>query len=311
MHFDIVRIDGYTGDLSSRQPDKNIFVDRKKNSKYLLMILAGYKSFLYEDVFARVKAFTPKNYDVCIMSSGLFDETLNELAAENDWSYLSTAQNNIPLVQNLAIMLHEQAQLLFKIDEDIFITEGVFDTLLKTSDYVKEHGHYSQIGFVAPLIPINSHGHVRLLEKLGLIETYEKMFERAFYGSFYWQMIVNNPEVSKFFWGEGGFVPSIDAMNAAFRIQKMEYSICSIRFNIGCILFHRNLWRSMDGWQLPPPESYGGALDEFQICRFCLNNAFAMVVAENALVGHFSFGTQSDAMKEYYLNHREVFRCPK
>ena len=311
MNVDIVHVDGRAGKLHSRQPDKNIFVDRKKNSKYLLMILAGYKSFLYEDVFARVKAFTPKNYDVCIISSGLFDETLNELAAQNDWSYLSTSQNNIPLVQNLAIMLHEQAQLLFKMDEDIFITEGVFDTLLQTSDYVKEHGHYNQIGFVAPLIPINSHGYVRLLEKLGLIETYEKMFERANYGSFYWQMIVNNPEVSKFFWGEGGFVPSIDAMNAAFRIQKMEYSICSIRFNIGCILFHRNLWRSMDGWQLPPPESYGGALDEFQICRFCLNNAFAMVVAENALVGHFSFGTQSDAMKEYYLNHREVFRCPK
>ncbi len=104
------------------------------------MILAGYKPFLYEDVFARVKAFTSKHYDVCIISSGLFDDRLNELAAQNDWSYLSTAQNNILLIQNLAIMLHEQAELLFKIDEDIFITEGVFDTLLKTAYYVQQHG---------------------------------------------------------------------------------------------------------------------------------------------------------------------------
>ncbi len=309
MNVDIVRVDGCAGKLPSRQPDKNIFVDRKKNSKYLLMILAGYKSFLYEDVFARVKAFTPKNYDVCIMSSGLFDETLNELAAENDWSYLSTAQNNIPLVQNLAIMLHEQAQLLFKMDEDIFITEGVFNTLFKTGIYVQERGHYI-VGFVAPLIPINGYGHVRLLEKIGLLETYEKMFEPVLYGAQNWRMIEKNPDVAKFFWGEGGFVPTIDKMNAAFQTQKMSYSICPVQFSIGLIFFQRNLWKIMDGWQLPPPNDAGIGVDELQICRFCVSNSLAMVVAENALVGHLSFGQQNAAMKEYYLNHREIFRCP-
>ncbi|MBQ9496837.1 MAG: hypothetical protein IJR52_04595, partial [Selenomonadaceae bacterium] len=100
----------------------------------MLMILAGYKPFLFEDVFARVKSFTPKQFDVCILFSGLFDETLNKIAAENSWSYLSTAQNNIPFVQNLAIMLHAQAEFLFKMDEDIFITAGVFNTLLNTAE---------------------------------------------------------------------------------------------------------------------------------------------------------------------------------
>ena len=310
MHVDIVRISGDSNNPLS-QPGTNLFVDRRKNSAFLLMILAGYKSFLYEDIFARVKKFVPVHFDVCIISSGLFDETLNKIAAENDWSYLSTTQNNVPLIQNLAIMIHEQAEWLFKMDEDIFITEGVFDTLLKTYVHVQTHDHYHKIGFVAPLIPINSYGYVRILEKLDLLETYEKMFERAFYGSFYFQKIINHPDVSKFFWGEGGFVPSIDAMNAAFRIQKMEYSICSIRFNIGCILFHRDFWKAMGGWQLPPPESYGGATDEFQICRICAENAIAMVVAENSVVGHLSFCDQTEAMKEYYLTHREIFRCPK
>lgn len=309
MNGEIILVDG--NENFSPQPDKNIFVDRRKKSKYFLMILAGYKPFLFEDVFARVKAFTPKIFDVCIISSGLFDDTLNELAAQNDWSYLSTAQNNIPLVQNLAIMLHEQAQFLFKMDEDIFITEGVFDTLLRTADYFQTYGHYHKIGFVAPLIPINSYGHVRILEKLGLLETYEKMFERAYYGSAHWQMLFNNPDVSKFFWGEGGFVPSIDAMNAAFQAQKISYGICSFRFNIGCILFYRNFWKAMNGWQLPEEGNYGGRLDEVQICRICSNSASAMVVAENAVVGHLSFSDQTEAMKEYYLTHREIFRCPK
>ena len=274
------------------------------------MILAGYKPFLFEDVFARVKVFTPKQFDVCILSSGLFDETLNKIAAENSWSYLSTVQNNIPLVQNLAIMLHEQAELIFKMDEDIFITEGVFDTLFKTADHVQNHGHY-RVGFVAPLIPINGYGHVRLLEKLGLLETYEKTFEPVFYGAHPSRMIEKSPDVAKFFWGKGGIVPSIDEMNAAFRIQKISYSICSVRFSIGLILFHRNFWKLMGGLHMPPPNSSGLALDEDQICKFCLALSLGIIVAENAVVGHLSFGKQNAAMKEYYLAHREIFRCPK
>lgn len=274
------------------------------------MILAGYKPFLFEDVFARVKAFTPKQFDVCILSSGLFDETLNKIAAENSWSYLSTAQNNIPLVQNLAIMLHAQAEFLFKMDEDIFLTEGVFDTLFKTAAHVQEYSHYT-VGFAAPLIPLNSYGHARLLEKLGLIETYEKIFEKVFYGSQSNRMLCGNPDVAKFFWGEGGFIPPIDELNAAFRNQKFSYSLCPIRFSIGFIHFHRMLWRGMDGWKLPPENSFGPGFDEEYICKFCVNASLAMVVAENAVVGHLSFMQQTAAMKEYYLTHREVFRCPK
>ena len=249
------------------------------------MILAGYKPFLYEDVFARVKAFTPKHFDVCVMSSGLFDETLNQIAAENNWSYLSTAENNIPLVQNLAIMLHPQAEFIYKMDEDIF-------------------------RFVAPLIPINPYGYVRLLEKLGLIETYEKMFEPVYYGANN-RMITTNLDVAKFFWGEGGIFPSIDKMNAAFQNQKISYSICSIRFTIGMIMFHRDLWLTMDGLKVNQVGNYGLGLDEWVICQFCVMEALAMVVAENAVVGHLCFCSLTSAMKEYYLTHRERFRCPK
>ena len=310
MHVDIVRIDGRDYNSLSRQAGKDIFIDLKKNSRILLMILAGYKSFLYEDVFARVKAFTPKHFDVCVISSGLFDETLNKIAAENNWSYLSTTENNIPLVQNLAIMLHPQADFLFKMDEDIFVTEGCFETLFKTPEHAHKYGHYN-VGFVAPLIPINGYGHVRILEKLGLIETYEKIFEPVLYGVQYNRMIERNPEVAKFFWGEGDIVPSIDAMNAAFRIQKISYSVCSVRFSIGLILYSRNLWKAMDGWKLPRPGNNGGGLDEEQICQFCALNSLGMIVAENAVVGHLSFLQQNAAMKEYYLTHREKFRCPK
>lgn len=273
------------------------------------MILAGYKPYLFEDIFARVKAFTPEQFDICITSSGLFDETLNQIAAENGWSYLSTAQNNIPLAQNFTIAIHDKAEFICKMDEDIFVTAGTFETLLKTYEHVYRHGHYN-VGFVAPLIPINGYGHIRILEKLGLLETYEKTFEPVLYGAQPNRMIEKSPEVAKFFWGEGGIVPSIDDMNAAFSILKISYSICSVRFSIGLILFHRNLWEAMGRWQLPPPNNAGLGTDEAQICQFCVALSLGMVVAENSVVGHLSFRQQNAAMKEYYLTHREKFRCP-
>ena len=272
------------------------------------MILAGYKPYLFEDVFARVKAFTPNQFDICITSSGLFDETLNQIAAENDWSYLSMAQNNIPLAMNAAIMVHDKAEFIYKMDEDIFVTNGCFETLLKTYDYVLHYGHYN-VGFVAPLIPINGYGHIRVLEKLGLLETYEKTFERTLYGAQGHRMIEKSPEVAKFFWGEGGFVPSIDRMNAAFQIQKISYSICSIRFSIGLILFNREIWKYMGGWRVVP-NKIGLGVDEDQICTFCMAYSFGIIVSENAVVGHLSFGKQNAAMKEYYLAHKDKFRCP-
>lgn len=309
MNFEVVRISGQNYNSLPCSPDVNIFIDRQKNSNMLLIILAGYKPYLFEDVFARVKAFTPKYFDICITSSGLFDETLNKIAAENGWSYLSTAQNNIPLAQNLAIMIHDKAEFIYKMDEDIFITSGTFETLLKTYNHVYRYGHYN-VGFVAPLIPINGYGHIRVLEKLGLLETYEKTFERALYGAQVDRMIEKNPEVAKFFWGEGGLVPSIDDMNKNFRAQEISYSICSIRFSIGLILFYRKTWEKMGGWQLPPSGYPGLGIDEVQISQFCVTFSLAMVIAENSVVGHLSFQQQNAAMKEYYLAHREKFRCP-
>ena len=310
MSFNVIIIDGQKNSNSSlRLPDENIFFDRRKNSNGLLIILAGYKPFLFEDVFDRVETFAPGELDVCVVSSGLFDETLAHIAEKNNWSYLSTVQNNVPLVQNLALSLHEGAEFVYKMDEDIFLTEGSFETLLKTYEHVQTRGHYN-VGFVAPLIPINGYGHIRLLEKLGLLETYEKTFEPVLYGAHSNRMIEKSPEVAKFFWGEGGTIPSIDRMNAAFRIQKMSYSICPVRFSIGFILFRREFWQLMGGWQLPSSDNAGVGLDEAQICNFCMAYSFGIVIAENAVVGHLSFGQQNEAMKEYYLNHREKFHRP-
>lgn len=295
--------------ISDNAEDReNIFFDRRKNSQILLNILAGYKPYSYEDVFARVKKFVPKNFDVCITSSGLFDRKLYDIAKENGWSYLSTARNSIPGVQNLIMPLYENAQMIFKMDEDIFVTQNCFEKLLQTFNHCQTKGRYN-VGFVAPLIPINGYGHVRILEKLGLDEYYEEKFEKIICACQHERMLHKSPEVAKFFWGEGNIVPSIDLMNAAFQIQKMEYRACPIKFSIGFILFHRNLWKAMGGWATPLVGNGGGA-EEVQVCNFCMMNSLGIIISENTVVGHLAFYQQNAAMKEYYLTHREKFRCP-
>ena len=85
----------------------HVFVDRRKRENKLCIILAGYKSYLYEDVFGRLVRYMPEDMDVCIVSSGLYAKELEEIAEAQGWSYLSTERNCITLAQNVAILLHQ------------------------------------------------------------------------------------------------------------------------------------------------------------------------------------------------------------
>ena len=308
MNIDIRMVDGqqpYDSVELSKIKDRNLFIDRRKNSNMLLFILAGYKPYLYEAVFSRVKLFSPEGMDVCVISSGLFDKELDRIAKENSWSYLSTMRNCLTLAQNIAILLHPKAEWLFKMDEDIFVTKHSFKTMLDTYCAVHNNDSYN-ISFVAPLMPLNGYGHVRVLQKLGMTGVYEKMFEKVKYAAISNRMIGYSPEVAKFFWGENGFIPSIDYMDEEFHSQEFKYRACPVRYSIGFILMRRDLWDVMGGWKVPE-EGSGMGMDEDQINQFCIMYSFAMIVSENTVVGHFSFGQQNDAMREYYASHKDKF----
>ena len=109
-----------------RVKGKYTFIDRKKDSDRLCIILAGYKQFLWEDVFGRLAKYAPKDIDICIVSSGIYSEELAKIAEKNKWSYLSVKQNKVSLVQNIAINLFNKANYIYKIDEDIFVTKNFF-----------------------------------------------------------------------------------------------------------------------------------------------------------------------------------------
>ena len=291
--------------FNSKIKTKYKFVNRSKGSKKLCIVLAGYKEFAYDIFFERIKKFSPADIDFCIVSSGKYCEVLDKICQENNWSYLSTERNNVCVAQNLAIHLHSDAEYIYKLDEDIFITENYFETTFETMQRVAEESDYA-VGFVAPLILINGYSTLRILKKLNLREEYEKRFEKLYHAHGSERMIENNPDVAEFMWGKGGIIPHIDEINRIFQSEEFSYSVCPIRFSIGAVLFKRESFEGM-GMFIVSKKGNGLGDDELQLCNITMELSRAIIVAENSVVGHLSFGRQNKAMKEYFFNHPEKF----
>ena len=295
--------------FKSKTKTKYKFVNRSKSNKKLCIVLAGYKEFAYDIFFKRIKEFSPPDIDFCIISSGKYCEVLEKICQENDWSYLSTKRNNVCVAQNVAIQLHPNAEYIYKLDEDIFITENYFETTFETLQRVTEESDYA-VGFIAPLILINGYSTLRILKKLNLREEYEKRFEKLYHAHGSDRMIENNPDVAEFMWGKDGIVPHIDEINRIFQSEEFSYSVCPIRFSIGAVLFKREVFEEFGMFNV---SAIGNDLgnDEAQLCSIAIESSKAIIVAENSVVGHLSFGTQNNTMKEYFSNHPERFDFAK
>lgn len=288
-------------EMKNNLTNKYKFEDRKNNKEKACFILAGYKEFLYDSVFTRVKKYVPDDVDVCILSSGKHSEKLSKIAKCNNWSYLSTTRNNVALIQNVAINVFSNAKYIYKIDEDIFITKNFFDTTLKTLEYCKEKSNFFP-GIVAPTIPINGFANMIILERFNLKQVYEEKFEQPKCAAGNKRMIENNPKVAKFFWGDENYLPSIDKIDEELNKDKFDFVPCPIKFSIGAILFERELWKDMGMFHVGSGAGMGN--DEKQICTYCMLASRPIIVSKNTAVGHLSFGPQNKEMKEYYLNRK-------
>lgn len=279
------------------------FKDRSAGADYLCIVLAGYKEFLYPATMSRLKRFAMQNMDICIITSGKFLQTVDNLCRENNWSYLSTRENNVSLVQNAAIHLHPKARYIYKLDEDIFITEHYFENMLRAYHHAEQKDYLP--GAIAPLIPLNGYGHVRILAKLHLTEQYAAQFELPLYAAGADRQIESNPAAAAFFWDRSS-VPSIDEMNTSFSSEALSEYPCAIRFSIGAILFTRAFWEEI-GYFSVNRKSNGLGDDEIELCSKCCLHSRPIMVSENVVVGHLSFGLQNASMEKFFKTHTSLF----
>lgn len=267
------------------------FEDRRSGARHLVLILAGYKEHLWPWVFPRFLRGAPADADVCIASSGRHVPELARIAAENGWSYLASAGNQISVVQNLAIREHPDARMIVKVDEDIFVPDGFFGDLLVGFERVKSDGLYTP-GICSPVLNVNGYSYVNFLETLGLLEAYVERFgERTRRSGLI--KATDTGEGALWLWERS--LP-LDEVAAKFAALPFGYSAVPHRFSIGAIAYERDLWEEMGGFWLgsEPP---GLGADEEQICRTCMSLSRVIVVLDNLFAGHFAFGVQEPAMR--------------
>ncbi len=291
------------------------FINRSKGREKLCLVLAGYKNYLIPAVMGRLRKFAPEDVDICIITSGKWSGEIDRLCEENNWSYLSTKRNNVALAQNMCIELHRKANYIFKLDEDIFLTEKYFERMLETYKECKRNADYN-IGVLAPLLPINGYGHFKLINKFGLTDMYKKKFGDLKIAAGIDRKIENSPELARFMWGEPITVdgkeyrlPTIDEMNRRLSEEPAEIVACPIRFSIGAILFERKLWKDMGYFKVDVGAGMGR--DEAQLCSYCLLESKPIMVSSNILVGHLAFGSQNQSMREYLEKNPEMFLPPE
>lgn len=291
------------------------FVDRSRGSDKLCIVLAGYKPTLWGDVFGRLAMCVPQDVDVCIMTSGLESDELRGLAAERGWSYLSTSVNHISFVQNLAIELHHKARWIYKVDEDMFLTRGFFEALLDTYRRLEDESLYLP-AFVSPLINVNCYGHLRILDKLGLLEDFRAtgLTNVKFTdGIHHDRRVIEDPRVARYLWGESQpILRDIDALSERFEAEGFSYSVCPMRFSTGSVLFSREAWEEFGHFPITATsDSCGLGDDEECLCRYACFTGRTIVVNENIVVGHLGYGgAQTKAMLAYHDEHPERF-APK
>jgi hypothetical protein len=277
------------------------FVDRRKGTDKMLLALAGYKPNLWEIVFGRIGKFMPKDIDVCVVTAGKDDDAVRRLCADNGWSYLATATNNCCLAQNIAIELFPGAEWIYKLDEDMFICDGYFDGLYKA--YLQAERSAYRVGLVAPLIPVNPHGNVLFLEKMGLIGEYEQRFGKAYYD--FKTHFEYNTDETLFLWEH---TLPLDRTAERFK-QYAGYYVAPHRFSIGAILFKREIWENMGGFTVGGGNGLGQDEQDFAIHFLAQTRFCSYIVAENVLAGHYSFGkmTNKTLLDEFYAEHYADF----
>lgn len=288
---------------------------RKYSSKYLvegtikgknkmLYILAGYKPYLWEDVFTRIKLFQPEDMDVCIASSGKYCEELSTICKENDWVYISTELNHVCVASNIVIREFPKADYIFKLDEDIYVPKGYFEDLYNAYKKIEEK-EPTEIGYICPTLPLGFYGMHDFLIETGSLESFEKSFGKHRVGGVFVNPYLRAGNgVDEYIWT---LIGNFDEKAKSYAAKPFSYHACYSRSGIAAILFRRAFWNRLGGLKRGRGIGVGNFGDEGQITTFCALNFQICYCVENILVGHFAFGGSEPNVIKFREKNPEIF----
>ena len=275
-------------------------VNNKKDHENLLIIVAWYQDYLYDKVFNRVNKYLEKNIDVVIITPWKKDNKLIEYCNKFWRSYLYTKDNKLSLTQNIAIKLHNNAKYIYKMDEDIFITEWFFSNLKKKYELAIKNSEFIPWA-ITPVININAFWYPYFLKAIGKKEEWTKKF---------WPIkqeinYVKKNEQTEYL--RSCTLPIDETQEKYFKhidISK-EYITNSVKYSIWCFMFPRKVWE--DFWWFDVAFEWALWKEETQFLSYTINNSCPIILCENSLCWHFSFWPQKKRMKEFFDKNRDLF----
>lgn len=271
----------------------------------LLIVLAGYKEVLWDKVFSRLNKYIEEDIDVCVVSSGIYSETLKDICLKYHWTYCSTDINNLCLTQNEVIKAFPAAKYIFKMDEDMFVTKNCFSKMFDTLIDCAKHDVYVPSA-VVPLINVNTISYVYLLTRLKkLNDFYAKTGYRPVItnGLHHHKEILEDANVAKYMW-------------STIKIDRQYFHRGYIpapgRYSIGLVLFTRETWDDMRHFpvDLEAKEEYkriGLGEDEKALCVYAAKTCRPIMIDMSTLVGHLGYGPQTKDMIEFFKEHQDLF----
>jgi len=268
------------------------FENRSTGKLTLVVVLAGYKPYLWPATLTRIRDHAPSDADLCIVSAGLFSNQLSDFCEKNSWSYISVKRNSPGVALNTAISLHPSADFIYKLDEDIVIGRKYFQLLREGYEYAQQD-HRQEPGFCAPVLNVNGVSYRIFLRELGLELDFQSKF-----GPLLTRCddlpVHNDPAAAWWIW-----LHTLPFDENAERFAKRigRYETCYTRFSIGAILFRRKFIYKVGGFKSSWHSGILG-IDEDMLCRDCVSHSRPMVIIESALAGHFSFYPQEALMRE-------------
>lgn len=305
-------VDRFHKYLSKRRlfTNKYIYDNRSKKSENLFIIIAGFQPYYWEAVFERVlknqKDFK-EPIDICVcIPEGIGDScnVLRKICKDNDWSYLYIDKDMLSQVQNIAIKLHPYANWIFKIDEDIILSDNYFDKLKKAHIKASNESNY-QVGFIGPIININAAVFTKFLSSIGKLDEFQMRFGPIKVNLKNPNDIIHkSPDAAEYIWNQS--IPFDEVARHIERVNSNKQSIVPVRYSIGAILFTRSYWERIGYFKVG---CYGDmGVEEVQVCGFNNTQFMPTYVAEDIFVGHLGYYSQKKRCKDFFESHQSDIR---
>ena len=279
------------------------FINRQRGTKSLIIIIAGFQPYYWTTLLSNVHKANSAKRDVCICIplGGSESSKLYQIAEQHNWSLLHLKHDLLAQAQNTAIRLHEHAQFIHKLDEDIVISNHYFDDMEKAFAHQDESEW--EPGFLSPTININLATTDDYLKAIGKYEEFYSIFKKEHRASLYYH---RSPEVGEYLTRSLLAQGKVSYLLDSCRQQAREFLAAPVRLSVGCVLFTRDYWERLGHFSVGIQDAET-AKEEEQMCSYNVLYWVPAVYVSNILVGHLGYYTQKEACKAIFLKHKQEF----